>query len=307
MAGRRVTRVVRYVYADVLLLINAAMNYLLLWHTARWLRHPWSVARGGLAALLGGIYAVGLWVPGLAALYSGAGRVVLGLLMLAVAFPGMPARILGRAAACFLGLTLVAAGAAFAAHFALAGGRDISQPVAWWTLGGAAVATTLLGWVLPGLARSHQWQKAQCLNVRVELEQDSVELVALLDTGNRLTDPLTGLPVMVVECGALGDLVPREFRLASGADPLSWAKEELPAELASRVRLIPYRGIGSDRGLLLGFRPDRVVLESPAAAVTCHRVVIALYERTLCPDGLYRALVPPQMLESGDRRAHTMV
>jgi len=302
-----VTRVVRYVYADVLLLINAAMNYLLLWNTARLLRHPWGMARGVLAALLGGIYAVGLWVPRLSSLYSGAGRVVFALLMLAVAFPGMPARALGRAAACFLGLTLVAAGAAFAAHFALTGGGDLSQPVAWWKLGGAVMAAAILGWSLSGLARGHQWQRTQCLAARVELEQASVEMVALLDTGNRLTDPLTGLPVMVVECGALGDLLPPAFRLAFGADPLALASQKLPGELASRVRLIPYRGIGSDRGLLLGFRPDRVVLQSPGAAVICHRVVIALYERTLCPDGLYRALVPPQMLESGERRAHTMV
>ncbi|HAI20460.1 MAG TPA: hypothetical protein DCM14_00920 [Clostridiales bacterium UBA8153] len=72
-----------------------------------------------------------------------------------------------------------------------------------------------------------------------------------------------------------------------------------PRRRARPALLIPYRGIGSERGLLLGFGPDRVMLQSPAASVTRHRVVIALCEQAVCPDGPYRALVPPQMLDTG--------
>ncbi|HAI20461.1 MAG TPA: hypothetical protein DCM14_00925 [Clostridiales bacterium UBA8153] len=92
----------------------------------------------------------------------------------------------------------------------------------------AVVATARLGQLARASAWGQWWQQAQCPAARVELEHGSVELVALLDTGNRLTAPLTGLPVMVVECGALDDLIPHEFRLASGADPRAGAGQELP-------------------------------------------------------------------------------
>ncbi|MEW6522532.1 MAG: sigma-E processing peptidase SpoIIGA [Bacillota bacterium] len=290
---------VRYVYADVLFLINAAMNFLLLWVTARLMRHLWKPARGALASLLGALYSVGLLVPGLSAMYSSAGKVVFSLFMLAIAFPGVGFRNWCRSAACFFCLTWVTAGAAFALHFLGSGALGLSRPVSWWTLGVAVLAMALPARVVWGLSQGYQWQRAQCFSARVEMGDASVDVMALLDTGNRLTDPLTGLPVMVVEHDAVRELLPQQVRSASAEDLLEMVGHEFPGQLGTRLRLIPYRGIGNDGGLLVGFRPDRVLIQSPAAPVNCRNVVVALYERALCPDGLYRALVPPQMLDTG--------
>ena len=99
---------------------------------------------------------------------------------------------------------------------------------------------------------------------------------ALLDSGNQLSDPLSGCPVMLACPQALGPLFPgQEALLALPAAELLSLAGQLP-ELRGRFRLLPYRAVGS-QGLLAAFRPDDLQVDgqprpdllialSPAAA-----------------------------------------
>lgn len=287
---------VRYVYADIVFFINALMNYLLLWATARLLRRQLTPGRGLAAALLGAAYAVGLLLPGLASLYSGAGKLVFAGFMLAVAFPG-GVRQWARAGACFLCLTWLVAGAAFAAHFLLGAGST-DGPVRWWVLLVAAVGCAGPVRLVWHLGSRQQWRRSHCLPVEVVVGAGRVQLVALLDTGNQLSDPLTGLPVIVAEHAVLAPLLPAELALAPAERMLELAAGGLPPALSTRLRVVPYRGLGGSSGLMVGFRPDRVVLQVAGVTVACDRVVVAVCDHALSADGAYQALIPPELLDA---------
>jgi stage II sporulation protein GA (sporulation sigma-E factor processing peptidase) len=80
-----------------------------------------------------------------------------------------------------------------------------------------------------------------------------LKLTALVDTGNTLSDPITGASVLVV-----GVDVGRKLGISREIihDPISaLAKGELPG-----ARLIPYRAVGKPGGMLLMLRFDRVLL-----------------------------------------------
>uniref|UniRef100_UPI00260C9D0F sigma-E processing peptidase SpoIIGA n=1 Tax=uncultured Flavonifractor sp. TaxID=1193534 RepID=UPI00260C9D0F len=92
----------------------------------------------------------------------------------------------------------------------------------------------------------------------LRLEGRRVALTALVDTGNTLTDPATGRPVMVAEGEKVGALFP------AGRAPTA---EELrdPAALLERLdrqgwrgrcRLLPYQAVGVECGMLLALRLD---------------------------------------------------
>ena len=84
----------------------------------------------------------------------------------------------------------------------------------------------------------------------------AVTLNGIFDSGNLLTDPLSGRPVIVAAEEALLPLLPEEMRRAFlSKDPA--AMTVLPPDLARRIRLIPSRSVGGSV-LLSAFLPDAV-------------------------------------------------
>ena len=94
-------------------------------------------------------------------------------------------------------------------------------------------------------------------SVTVRLGQKSVTFSALLDSGNLLSDPLSGRRVIVVSLDALTEILPREIRKMLSVDPPD--PSELPPSLARRIRLIPIHTLGEVR-LLVGILPDQITV-----------------------------------------------
>lgn len=79
-------------------------------------------------------------------------------------------------------------------------------------------------------------------------EGSRVSLTALVDTGNRLQDPISGESVMVIS--------PDSARKLTGltADQLSHPIQTMAQHPIPGLRLIPYRAVGSPGGMLLAMR-----------------------------------------------------
>ena len=121
---------------------------------------------------------------------------------------------------------------------------------------------------------------------KLELEGRTCRLTALVDTGNTLTDPHTGRPVMVCEGEKLTGLFPEgECPTAEELrDPVS-ALERRTGE--KPWRLLPYRAVGVDHGLLLAVRTDgtRVGREDYGP------ILVALSPTPVSDGGGYSALI----------------
>ncbi len=81
------------------------------------------------------------------------------------------------------------------------------------------------------------------------------EFVALVDTGNSLTDPISAMPVMVICPHAAAPLLGANAALLE-LDAVAFVETaaDIP-ELRGRLRLIPYSAVGGG-GVLAAFRPD---------------------------------------------------
>lgn len=107
---------------------------------------------------------------------------------------------------------------------------------------------------LPGKAAE------EIVTVLLTCEGRAVLLRVLVDSGNKLCDPLTGNPVLIAELDAVRGLFPRECR--PKRSELAHPEDHL-AELAvqwepARLRIIPYRAVGTEQGLLLAVRVDEM-------------------------------------------------
>lgn len=240
------------VYIDLVFLLNFGVNLLLLLGTGRLgaAARRWGRLCG--AALLGAAYAVLTYVlPFLAHWLC---KILCAAGMLVCAF-GLRRSTL-RLGAVFGALSLVLCGAVFALQLLLGNapaGRGLLYPVSFGTLlltaGAVSAACRLL---LPKLTHAPD----SILPVTLELRGRRVRLTALRDSGNTLTDPIGGGPVLVAAWGRGAELLQL---------PLTAADFAAPDKLALRLRdyhprLIPYRAVGVTSGLLLAL-PCRITME----------------------------------------------
>lgn len=248
------------VYIDSVLVLNTLMDYLLLTATARLAGVPLHRGRYLLAAALGGIYAVAVFLPGWGVLAQLPGKLAAGALMAGVAYGGqgkllrltlLLAAVSCGFAGCVLGIGL------------LSGSRVPMENGIFYTnvdteslLIAAAAAYLLVSVVFRAAAR--HGVGGMLTPVTLALGGRHIQLTALCDTGNDLQDPATGRPVLVAEGSRLASLWPPELRSVLTAERLrtpSSVLEMLP-QRETRFRLIPYRSVGVPGGLLLAVRTD---------------------------------------------------
>ncbi len=279
-------------YADILFVLNALVDYLLLLLSARAAGEPLRRKRFLLGAALGGVYAVAIFVPGFSFLSRGSYKILFALLMLLIAYGATRALlkqgILFFALACALGGGVMAIGMMDGGALTLGGGVVYSIPDVKLILLSGAGCYALLRAAGPKLFR-HTAAGGELNTVRFVLGERRVELTALLDTGNTLTDPVNGQGVPVAEGRVLLDLFPPEARPTPEQlrDPVAALENLNRGEWSGRFRLLPYRAVGVEHGFLLGVKVDRMEVGGQSR----EEVLVALSPTPVSDGGGYRVLM----------------
>ena len=285
---------VTVIYIDTLFLLNALVDYLLLLAAARLVGEPLRRWRFALGAGLGGVYAVAIFLPGLSFLAHPLCRLASVALMMVVSYGG--SRRLLRQGLLFVALTCAFGGGVVAIGLLGGTGLSLGNGVFYSALDlkvvllSAAVCYGVLTLVFRRLAR-HSAANGELVPVRLRLGERMVDLTALVDTGNTLTDPVSGRPVVVAEGERTAPLFPREHRPGPGdlTDPAAALTRLGTGAWRGRFRLLPYRSVGVDRGLLLAVRLDGLELDGQGRGP----VLVALSPTPVSDGGGYQALVGP--------------
>lgn len=234
------------IYIDLHFLLNLGLDYLICLVSARVCGLRLKRLRYLLAALLGGSYSVLVLLPGLGFLGGGAFQLGCAILMGLIAYGGE--RSMLRCTAVFLGISALFGGAVRA----LGGALSIEMLIISFAL--CYGALTLF---FRGSAANPQKKR---VSVEVHLGENTAQFMALVDTGNSLSDPVTGSAVMIACPHAVKSLFKDESWLTElSPTELLEISAHIP-ELKGRFRLVPYSAVGS-RGMLAAFRPDALRVE----------------------------------------------
>lgn len=300
-----------YVYIDVVFLINFVMDFLILWATSRLLQLRTASRRLALGAGVGAVYSVFILFPDYGFMFNLIVKFFSSLLIVAAAFcPVTPKRFL-QAVGYFYLVSFTMGGAMLGGVYLLRSNPAayrmvngvltglIDLPYSWLAV--AAAAAYILGrWGANFIRRN--FARVWKVPVVIGFGSRKAEVNALVDTGNQLTDPLTRVPVIIAEYTVLEPVLPKEMRISfeSGGEPdLDKTLERLAqTKWSARVRLIPFNSIGKHHGMLLGLRPDEVLINCGDRTIRTKEVIVGLYNKQLCPRGSYRALLPPALLQS---------
>jgi len=300
------------VYADVVFLINFVMDLLILWVAGklagRWAKR-WRMAAG--AAVMAVFYCVITFAVDLNPALHLISTVLMLIMGIWAAFaPLNPAALSKLVLFSYLAAFLIGGigmGLFYTSRFSdIIGGVTAVSPV---NFSAGYVLPILLGAVAMFYVLfrfGSQWLEARAVRrqlymaVRIFFGNRSLELNALVDTGNSLRDPLSHAPVIVAEFDSVKAFLPDRVKL------LFYEKQENDLEnllmsassdeFTGRLRMIPYESLGRPNGLLIGFRPDRVEITREKEKITLSDVVIGIYNRSLSRNGDYQGLLNPEMI-----------
>ena len=240
----------KYIYIDSLFFLSLFTDYLLCLITARICRLCLRRWRYLAAALLGAVYSVSVFLPGLGFMASRWMELVSAALMGLIAFGGE--RRMFRCMAVFLAVSATFGGAIWALSLQTGALPVIDLRL---LIGCFAVCYTVLSIIARSRSRAADRRTAA---IELSLDGRHCCFTALIDSGNCLSDPVTGAEIVVISPRALRPLLPESAVLLEITDPVEFvtAAGDSP-ELAGRMRLIPFSALGGT-GLLPVFRPDSV-------------------------------------------------
>ena len=219
------------VYLDLVILLNAAVDFLLLLGTNRLTGFPMGIKRLIPAALLGGIYGGVCLLPEFHFLGNILWRIVTLAGMSVIAF-GLNFSALRR---CGIFVLLTMALGGMVSNFR-------SRDFVWILLGAFCI------WGLCKVGFGSGTVGRNYVPLQIHHNGKIVHLTALRDTGNSLKDPITGENVLVV-----GGKAARELSGLTEAELCS-PLETMTRRKQPGLRLIPYASVGQGAGMLLAMR-----------------------------------------------------
>ncbi|NLY29242.1 MAG: sigma-E processing peptidase SpoIIGA [Firmicutes bacterium] len=294
------------VYVDILLLYviaNFLCDYLLLWATAAVTLAKTNWRRLCAGAAIGTLHFLLLYLASLRIIpYYGLLRFIptilaVTLLMLLITFHPVSLRRLVKLTLHFAGIGFGSGGIGLAAAYLLGTPAEPNTFLGLLAAIAGILVIAEIGW---GVVQTSMIRRIYQLPIRIYFGDEVIRVVGLLDTGNHLTDPLTGAPVIVLEQDLLTDLLPAD--LAANIQQLEAGDEKALTQLlaasqwSSRFRIIPYSSLGSKNGILVGFRPDKVTLDVSGQSVPTGEAIVAICNHQLDNAGEYRALIPPSIV-----------
>lgn len=302
------------VYVDLIFLTNLCIDGALIGLTA-WMRKTKLVWwRWLLSSIVGALYVVMMFVPEFDFMFTFLIKFGLSLVMLFIAFGFKGLQVFMRNLGTFYVINFVAAGGILGIHYMLqssgelfngiwytaSGGMSFDLKIAFWFTFIVFFAVLFLFKAVQSSKRKSDRMTTYLGEVQVYIDDVTISCTGLVDTGNQLTDPLSRLPVTVMEVSLWQDMLPASWkgRLKEEApDNLIMELDQEDFRWQGRLRLVPYRGINKGTAFMLAIKPDlvRVTLDQTSYETT--KVLIGLDGGVLSSEGKYRAVIHPELVQ----------
>jgi stage II sporulation protein GA (sporulation sigma-E factor processing peptidase) len=298
---------VEYRYLDIIWLDNLLVNFIVVWITWKLSGNTAPMWRLWCSACVGAVYAVFLILPGFSLLAWFPVKVLLSLAMLIVGFRISSIKDFFKLFGFFYSITFLLGGAAFGFYYFFNAGIEVSTGI--FLIRDFPVKIVIFSIVFIILLHRWLWPLLQFKLSRHQLiyqmeiwfGSDKLRIDSFLDTGNELTDPISGLPVMVVEFDSIRAVLPSEIQKIfemSKEDCLDYVTQAMAnSEWINRFRIVPYYTIGGHtENLLIAFKPDRALILADDKWTEIRDILIGIRNKKLSSNSEYQGLIQPQII-----------
>lgn len=285
------------VYADVLLIVNLFVNYVLLLCSSMIMKKHTQRLRMLLGAAIGAFYGFVVFLPELPSLAEFALRIATTVLIVLGAFgyKNLPSFL--RSFFTFFAVSFAFGGIMLVLWVTVAPiGMIYNNGAVYFDIDLAVLAiSTVVSFAVVSLIAHFTARRApkdSIALVKISYKGKEVKLTALVDTGNSLCETFSGYPVVLGEAESLEKIMPDAVRAFIDGDDVSSSPE---------MRLVMHKTV-SGTGVLPVFRPDYIEVKSVSHSIKTSEVYVAVTKNNLAR-GEYEMILNPALFEEEKRYA----
>lgn len=257
----------RIIYLDILIGVNLAIDYLMLFALSRISGIYSTRFKLFLGALLGSLYAVLSCIVETNIITSLPIKIAISALMVLICFGYKNKSRFLKLLLLFLFISFAVAGGVLALgnisnNSFFAGSGYYINNISFKTI----VIAMLISWIITGFIFRNEAKDTiiprKTVKADVYFLDNHAEYTLLVDTGNTLHDIISGKPVIILDRFSASQILPINISLnrlhtENAADILS----NIPENYVKHFRLIPFNAVGKNSGLLLSFKPDKITID----------------------------------------------
>lgn len=245
------------IYLDIIFFENMILDLIILIITGKIRKIKMNKIRIIIASLLGSIYAVLKIIKGID--FGVIEKVLIAVIMNIIAF--YPQNVLNmlKTLAIFITVTFIIGGLNLALVESL-GIKNINITILSGIMGSFLIRKIMK------YNKEKLTSKDFIVNLEIKINNKIIKLKAFVDSGNQLKDPFTKESVVIIQ-----------------KDKLDYEKIINGGE--NRIRIIPYKSVGSDKSIMLGIKPDYIKINN----IKKENVVLAFCDNKISKN--YEALV----------------
>ena len=293
------------VYLDVIFLENIVINYIILYVTGLISKSKIKQNKLLLGALIGAIYSIIYYLLKLKIYSSFIIKIILSIVIIYVSFNSNNYKDLLKKVLLFYLTSFVFGGATIAIIY-MANSQNITI-LNGVLVGNYTIKTILIGVIIAyftiliafKIIKNKISKKDLICDISVRLDNKNIRTKALIDTGNMLKEPITNLPVIVMEHTLLYDVIPKDIlnntEKILGGD-FSKIPDDIRDEYSSKLKVIPFSSLGKQNGMLLGIKGEDLTVNLKDEIKKIDKVIIGIYNKSLTKRGEYRSLLGLEIL-----------
>lgn len=280
------------------------MNSIILYATAIMLKIKPSKIRILISGAIGSLYAMIIYVTQFKIYESIITKIILSVIMVYIVFNPQNIKKLCKQILIFYLTSFIFGGVAlYLIYFIkpqnvlIKNGLFAGKYVLKVILFGAIVAFVIIKLSIKIIKTKIQPKDMYC-KVKLKINGKEIQTTAMIDTGNLVREPITNIPVIIVESSLMYDILPKEI-INNLENILGGNLNDIPEEIRNiyipKLRWIPYKSLGKENGMLLGIKIDGMEVEKEEIHKV-QNVIVGIYDKSLTKRGEYRALVGIDMI-----------
>lgn len=293
------------VYLDVIFLENIVINYIILHVTGIISKSKIIQIKLILGSLIGAIYSIIYYLLNIKIYSNFILKIILSIAIIYVSFKSNNLKELSKKVLLFYLVSFVFGGSAIAIIYMVNSQNIIIQNGI--LVGSYTIKTILIGIIIAyftvlaafKIIKAKISRNDLICDITVNLNNKEIKTKAMIDTGNLLKEPITNMPVIVMEHTLFYDILPKEILNNTeeilGGD-FTKIPDDIKKEYSPKLKVIPYSSLGKSNGMLLGIKGEKLIIYLKEETQIIDKVIIGIYNKSLTKQGEYRSLLGLEVL-----------
>ena len=293
------------VYLDVIFIENLVLNFIIIYVTGIISKSKIKPLRIFVGSAIGAIYSIIYYIVNIKIYSSIIIKIILSIVLIYISFNSKNIKKLLKQVLLFYLVSCVFGGAAISIIYMFDSQKITIQNGV--IIGNYTLKTILIGVIIGfsiiiiafNIIKTKISNKDLICDVNVVLDNIKINTKAMIDTGNFLKEPITNLPVIVMEHTLFYGIIPKEILNnideILGGD-LSKIPEDIQKKYIHRLRVIPFSSLGKQNGMLLGIKAENLTVCQNDISKKIEKIMIGIYNKSLTKNGEYRCLLGIELI-----------